>query len=125
MVDKRPININPLSIKLPITAIISITHRISGVFIFLLIPFILWCLQNSLASENDFNQLAGFFGHWLVKGTLFILIASLLFHILAGIRHLLMDMHLGESFMMARVSSWLVILSSVALTIMTAIWLWG
>lgn len=125
VVDKRPININPLSIKLPITALISISHRISGVFVFLLIPFLLWMLQSSLSSEQSFTELATTFGHWFIKLLVFVLLASLIFHLLAGIRHLFMDMHIGESLGIAKLTSILVIIASAVLIAGSAIWLWG
>lgn len=125
MVDKRPININPLSIKLPITALISISHRISGVFVFLLIPVFLWMLESSLASEQSYNELATTLGHWFVKLVVFVLLASLIFHLLAGIRHLVMDMHIGESLHMAKLTSILVFIFSAVIIFGLAIWLWG
>lgn len=124
MVDKRPININPLSIKLPITALISITHRISGVFVFLLIPLLLWMLSQSLASEQSYNELATTLSSGVLKFIVFVLLASLVFHLIAGIRHLFMDMHIGESLAVAKLTSILVMIASAVMIVGVCIWLW-
>lgn len=125
VVDKRPININPLSIKLPITAYVSIMHRISGFLIFLLIPLFLWLLQSSLASQESFDAISAAMGHLWLKGLVFVLVASFIFHLIAGIRHLFMDMHMGESLVGGKLTSWLTIMASTVFIIATAIWLWG
>ena len=67
MKDKRPINLNLMTIKFPITAITSILHRASGVFVFLAVPLLLWCLQYSLASPMHFLYLEASFSQTWFK----------------------------------------------------------
>lgn len=105
MISKRPININPLSIRLPVAAWVSISHRLSGVAIFFLIPLLLYLFQQSMASEASFNQLSVYLSQPWLLALVWILVASFLFHLLAGIRHILMDMHLGESLKAGRWSA--------------------
>ena len=107
--NKRPINKNPLSIRLPITALVSISHRVSGVFVFLLIPGLLWMLEKSLASESSYLTLMDTLQTPWVCVTYWLFIAALVFHLLAGIRHLIMDWHIGDSLRGGRLGSWMVI----------------
>lgn len=89
----RPKNLNLLTIKLPINALVSILHRAAGVVLFLLLPLMLLALQQSLISEASYQALSQLFEHWLVK--LFLIACSWAFfhHFYAGIRHLLQDVH--------------------------------
>lgn len=89
----RPKNLNLWTIKLPINALVSILHRAAGVLLFLLLPFLLLALQQSLRSAASYDALTQLFDHWLVK--LFLIACSWAFfhHFYAGIRHLLQDVH--------------------------------
>ena len=57
MDNKRPVNLDIGTIKLPITSYVSILHRVSGVILFFAVAIFLWMLESSLASEASFNQL--------------------------------------------------------------------
>lgn len=120
MQTKRPRNINPLSIQLPIGALVSITHRLSGILVFLLIPFFLWALQLSLISPEGFNVLRDYAQMPWCKALIILSAAGLIFHLMAGFRHLLMDLHVGESKVAARFSARLVILVTLLLVIFVA-----
>lgn len=120
----RPININPLSIRLPISAWVSIGHRISGVLLFLLIPLLLIGLDISLASQEGFGYLNALIDDLHIQWLFWILFASLLFHMLAGIRHLLMDIHVGESLKVGRFTAYSVI-AIFAVLLMSAFGIWG
>lgn len=78
-------------------AIVSILHRISGVILFLLIPFMVWLLDHSLANENSFLSLMGLFDGFCVRLLIWVLLSALIYHLMAGIKHLLMDMGWMES----------------------------
>jgi succinate dehydrogenase / fumarate reductase cytochrome b subunit len=119
LIDKRPINKNPLSIHLPITALASIKHRISGFVLFLAIPLLLWALQQSLASPSGFELVCSFFASYWMKLVIWLSLASLGLHCLLGLRHLLMDIHIADSLKSARFSAWL----SLILGALLAIWL--
>lgn len=124
MNKNRPININPLSVKLPIGALVSITHRLSGILVFLLIPLLLWALQLSLVSPEGFNQVADAIAKPWIKSLLWLFLAGMLYHLVAGVRHLLMDIHLGDSLETARFSAKLTIAVSLLLIIATTYWLY-
>lgn len=121
---KRPVNLNLFTIKFPITAIVSILHRASGAILFLLIPFLLWLFDTSLASEGNFIELQAILVNPLVKILIWLILAAFFYHLLAGIRHMVMDLGFAESLQAGRFSSWLVIILTLILIILTGIWLW-
>lgn len=122
MNTKRPIHINPLRVRLPITALVSITHRLSGVLVFLLIPLLLWILQQSLVSPEGLAEVKTWLQSPLCKLTLWLFFAGLIFHLFAGIRHLLMDIHLGDSLSAGRFSAAMVIVLSLIVIVATYWW---
>ncbi len=124
MNKKRPLNINPLTIDLPLSAKVSITHRVAGVLVFLLIPFLLFALQRSLGSEEGLLAVKGYSKTPLGLTILWTFLAAFLFHFFAGIRHLLMDIHLGDSLQTARKSALVVIVGSIIVWL-ALFFLWG
>ena len=113
----RPKNLDLKSIRLPLPGIVSILHRISGADLFLLLPVLLWLLQTSLTSAETFAVVKGIAGHPLVKIVLLGLIWLYMHHFCAGIRYLLLDLHIGIDLESARVSSKIVFAVSIALTL--------
>ena len=106
----RPVYINLLQIKLPISAISSITHRLAGIYIFFVtLPLSLFLLYFSTKSYNDFMFISSLLKDSILFST-FVSFSFLVFayHILTGVRHLLQDMHIGESLEASRVSSYIV-----------------
>ena len=102
-------------------AIVSIGHRLSGVFLFLLIPVLLWALQTSLQSPDAYAEFAAILNTPWVKLSVFVAVLALLYHLLAGCRHMLMDMHIGESLEGGRRSSWMVISLFVIVAVLIAV----
>ena len=121
---RRPINLNFLTIHFPVTAWVSIAHRLSGILMVFMIPALLWILQESLASKERFTGLALIFNHPLSVIGLWIILAALLYHWIAGVRHLLMDNHIGESKMGGRIGAWLVIGFSAVFILFIGYKLW-
>jgi len=97
MLKRRPVMIDLNPFHFPLPALASILHRLSGVFLFFLIPCLLWGLQHSLASEQQFETLKANLAQPLSLWLLWFCLCAFGYHLLAGIRHLLMDMHVGES----------------------------
>lgn len=124
MNDKRPVNLDIGSIRLPITAYVSILHRVSGVVLLVLAGVGLWMLDLSLGSEAGFAALQGALTGFWVKLVLWALIAALAYHLTAGIRHLVMDMGIGETLRGGVLGARLVLVISVVLTILAGVWLW-
>lgn len=96
--DSRPVNLDISTIKLPITAWASISHRVTGVLLFVSSLLMVWALDMSLSSQESFDALVALLNSAAVKAVLWVLLVVFSYHVLAGIRHLIMDMGVGEDF---------------------------
>ncbi|MCX7901917.1 MAG: succinate dehydrogenase, cytochrome b556 subunit [Burkholderiaceae bacterium] len=114
-----------LSYRLPPAAVVSILHRISGALLFLLLPFILYLLELSLSSEASFARLQATASHWLVRIVLVALTWALLHHLVAGLRYLALDLHLGVDKEQARRSALAVFAISLPLALLAALKIFG
>ena len=111
--------------RLPAAGMVSILHRISGAMMFLLLPFILYLFDLSITSEISFASLQGFASHWFVKLLILAISWGYLHHFCGGIRHLIMDAHIGLSKEGARQSANMVFAVSLPLTLLVALKLYG
>ena len=93
--DNRPFFLNLLKIHLPVTGFVSILHRISGLLLFMAIPFSVYLLELSLQGKTGFAQAAEILQFPLVQLVLLILLWSIIHHLFAGIRFLLTDIDIG------------------------------
>lgn len=119
--NQRPVFLNLFQIKFPPPAIVSILHRVSGVIIFLALPLFLCLLASTLASESGFTDFMQ--GHHpILRFFLWVSLSAVLFHIVAGIRHLLMDIGWGESLKAGRMSAYLVLIIGAACVILAGVW---
>jgi len=107
--------LNPLQIKLPPGGVTSIAHRISGVVMFLCIPLLAWLFGLSLHSEQGFQTVQGYLQAPFLRLLSVLLVWSLSHHLLAGLRHLLLDIDIGLDRQRARVSARLVNLGGLLL----------
>ena len=99
----RPVYLNLFAIRQPLPAIVSILHRISGALLFLIgIPLLLWVVQRALASPDAWADMRTSLAHPIAKLTLLVLAWAYFHHFLAGIRHLVMDLHIGMDLPAAR-----------------------
>ena len=121
---KRPVNLDLGTMKFPPMAIASILHRISGVVLFLLLPLLLFIFGQSLKSEESFVQLGILLTHPCYKLVLWAFGAAMIYHVLAGMRHLCMDMGFGEHLNTGRRTAILVIVLAIILSIVLGIWIW-
>ena len=111
--------------RLPLAGFVSIFHRVSGALMFLLLPFVLYLLDKSLTSEISFEYMKGFTSHWFVKLVILALSWAYLHHFCAGIRYLVMDVHVALDKDSARKSSIAVFAVSLPLTLVVALKLFG
>jgi len=111
--------------RMPMSAMVSIMHRISGAALFLALPFLLWMFDLSLISEGSFERMAMVASGWFVKLVLLVLIWGFLHHLVAGIRYLVLDLHVGLDLPQARRSALAVFAISVPLTLVAALKLFG
>lgn len=120
----RPKHLNLMQIRLPVPGIVSIMHRISGAVLFLLIPLLLWLFQASLESPASFAEFRSVAAHPLMKLVLIGLLWGYLHHLLAGLRHLFLDLHIGTELETARLTSIIVLVVGVVLTLAAGVALW-
>jgi succinate dehydrogenase / fumarate reductase cytochrome b subunit len=101
----RPVFLNLLQLHLPITAWVSILHRISGALLGVSLPFLVWGFARALHSAAGFAQVAAVISSLWVKLILLVLAWLFAHHFFAGLRHLAMDADIGLDLADARSSS--------------------
>lgn len=119
--------------RLPAAGWVSILHRVSGVLMFALLPFIIWMFDTSLSSEYSFarfkaafNSGLGFFPGWFAKLVALALIWAYLHHFIAGVRHLWMDVsHAAVSKEFGGTSAMVTLVLSILLTLVLGAKLFG
>jgi len=129
LAKKRPEfrNINALvdlpTYRLPAAGFVSILHRISGLVMFLLLPFVVWMFDTSVSSEISFAKFkaafnigVGFVPGVLVQLVALVLIWSYLHHLIAGVRHLYMDARHAVSKEFGKSSAVVTLVLSLGLT---------
>jgi succinate dehydrogenase / fumarate reductase cytochrome b subunit len=121
---RRPKHLDLAKIRLPMPGFVSILHRVSGALMFVLIPLCLYLLERSLASADTYTGMAAFVGHPIVKLVLLALLWAFLHHLFAGIRFLMLDLHVGSELAAARSSSGAVLVVSLILTVVLGVKLW-
>ena len=119
---KRPVNLDLATIKFPVMAISSILHRISGVVLFLLFPVMLYFFEMSLKNAGTFTEVQ----QWILnnlycKFVFWVFGAAIIYHLLAGIRHMVMDLGFGESLVAGRRSAVGVIAAAIFFTVLLGI----
>ena len=123
MNQHRPKNLNLFTIHFPLPAIISILHRISGVILFFMIPIILWILDYSLTFPG-YENIQEWLGTSIFKLFLWAMLIPFCYHLVAGLRHLFSDIHIGDSLKAGKLSSQLVLVVSILLVILAGVWIW-
>lgn len=120
-IKKRPKNLDLTTIKLPLPGKVSILHRVSGAGLFLCFPVLLWLFGASLTSPDSFASFKAVFATLPAKVVLAGLIWAFIHHFCAGIRFLLLDLHIGIEKEAARQSAGVVLAVSIPLTLI----FWG
>lgn len=124
MNKNRPVNLDIGTIALPITAYASILHRVSGVFLFAGVAVLLWLLDVSLSGEEGFGQVKALFDSFICKLIVWAVLAGLIYHTAAGIKHLIMDMGVGETMEGGSRGARIVFAISVILIVLVGAWVW-
>ncbi len=118
---QRPKNLDLTSIRLPLPGKVSILHRVSGVGLFLFLPVMLWLFSASLTSAETFADFKAISASLPAKVIVAGLLWAFVHHFCAGIRFLLLDLHVGIEKEAARQSAVVVFAVSIPLTLI----LWG
>ena len=120
------------SYRLPPAGWVSILHRISGALMFVLLPFIIWMFDTSISSEYSFARFSSAFnnGLWrlpavMVKLVTLALIWAYLHHLIAGLRHVYMDVNHAVSKEFGRSSALFTLALSLGLTAILGAKLFG
>lgn len=124
MTSHRPVSLNLFKIRLPLPGVVSIMHRASGALLFVLLPLLLYVLQQSLASEQGYADVQGWFRLPVIKLALLGVIWAYLHHFCMGLRYLALDLDIGVNLAQARFSAKLVLIVSIAATLLIGVKLW-
>jgi len=120
----RPVNLDISTMKLPITAYVSILHRASGVALFAGVAILLWMLDTSLSSPEGFASLKDTMNSTLCQFVIWLTLAGLIYHMVAGIRHLIMDAGIGEDLEGGQKGAKIALAVITVLILLAGIWVW-
>lgn len=125
MNSKRPVNLDLQTIKLPLPAVASILHRITGVILFLGLIFMFWALDVSLSSQEGFEAVKGTLQEsFFAKLVLWGMLSALAYHFVAGIKHLIMDLDIGVTLEGGMRGAQLTLAISAILVVLAGVWVW-
>jgi len=122
--SNRPKNLDLTTIELPLPAKASILHRISGFALFFAVAFMLCALGSSLESEQSFNELKDVMNGGLAKFITWGILSALGYHFVAGVKHLLMDMGIGETKESGRTGAIITLIAGVVVIVLAGVWVW-
>jgi len=124
MKGRRPVFFDLTQIEMPVGAVTSITHRVTGILLAFCVPYLLYLLQLSLQGPDGYKSVISIFDRAGFKSLVLFFIWALAHHLLAGVRHLLSDIDTGSSLHTARASAWFVNCGAVAIALLGAGALW-
>ena len=125
MNSKRPVNLDLSTITFPLPALVSITHRITGVILFVGLIFAFWALDESLSSPQGFEAVRDALEHnFLAKLIAWGLLSALSFHFTAGIRHLLMHFDICVDIEGGTQTAKITFVTGAVLVILAGVWVW-
>ncbi|MEO5765116.1 MAG: succinate dehydrogenase, cytochrome b556 subunit [Casimicrobiaceae bacterium] len=117
---QRPVFFNLTQIQMPVGALTSITHRVTGILLALGVPYGVYLLDLSVQSPESFASLTRHFHNWAFKAVAIVFVWALAHHLLAGIRHMLSDIDIGSLLPAARRSAWMVNAGGVIVALLAA-----
>ncbi len=124
MKDHRPKNLDLATIHMPITAIASILHRITGIMLFVAVGFLVWALSLSLESRQGFDQTVAIMTHPLAKLITWGILSLVIYHLFAGIKHLIMDAGFAETKEGGPLAAKITLVLTVVVIVLMGIWVW-
>ena len=120
LTENRPVFLNLFRIHQPVTAVVSILHRITGILMVLALPGLIYLLQTSLSSPEGFSQVVNLLDSQISRLLAVLMIWMLVHHLFAGIRFLILDFDVGLTKSVARKTAWIVHISAVVVGVVTA-----
>lgn len=124
MKKQRPVNLELSTIKFPPSAIASILHRVSGVIMLVTVGFLVWLFAISLSSPEGFAQAQQVFANPVVKFVVWGILTAFGYHLLAGLRHIMMDLGYWEERESGNLSANISIALAIVLSVLAGVWLW-
>lgn len=124
MKPNRPVNLDLGTIALPLPAKASILHRVSGVALFVGVAVLLYLFDLSLAGEEGFARAAGLLATTPAKLVIWAVLAALIYHTVAGVKHLLMDIGIGESLQGGIMAARITFAVAAVLIVLAGVWVW-
>ena len=124
MNKKRPVNLDLTTISLPITGFASFFHRVSGIFLFAGAAVLLWMLDSSLDSQESFAAVRDASSNPICKFVLFTVLAALAYHMVMGIRHIIMDFGIGESLKGGQLGAKIAFAIAFVSIALIGVWIW-
>ncbi|NDH09180.1 MAG: succinate dehydrogenase, cytochrome b556 subunit [Gammaproteobacteria bacterium] len=124
MKQNRPINLDLRTLHFPVMAITSIMHRVSGIIIFILLPFMIYFLQLSLGSKESYLHMLELLDKSFYKLIVWGFLSALVYHFMAGVRHMIADYGYGETVGVAKKTARLLLTLTVMTTVLLGVWVW-
>ncbi|ABO23518.1 succinate dehydrogenase cytochrome b556 subunit [Shewanella loihica] len=121
---QRPVHLDLQTIRFPATAIASILHRVSGVIMLFAVGILIWLLSESLASAESFAGIQSLFDTFIVKFVVWGILTALGYHLIVGLRHLIMDTGRWEELESGNASAKAAFVIAAAWSIIAGIWVW-
>lgn len=121
---QRPVNLDLQTISFPVTAIASILHRVSGVIVFVALAILLSLLAQSLGSKEGFENVASLADNFFIKFILWGILTALAYHIVVGIRHMIMDLGYWEELESGTQSAKVSFIIAIILSLLAGIMVW-
>ena len=125
MNKNRPVNLDLGTIKLPVTSYVSILHRVSGVALFFVTAGLLWMLDTSIHSEQGFIDLGEMLKTPVAKVVIWLALSALAYHLVAGVRHMIMDLGFGETLEGGIAGAKIALVFAVLLIAVTGYWVFS
>ncbi|WP_113874897.1 succinate dehydrogenase, cytochrome b556 subunit [Marinomonas aquiplantarum] len=125
MNKKRPVNLDILTISQPVTAIVSILHRVTGIILFVGLAFLFYAFDLSLDSQQGFDQVVNILQtSFLAKFIIWGVVSALLYHLVAGVKHLFMDMGYFEELDSGRSAAIANLIIAAVFIVLAGVWIW-
>ncbi|WCN08817.1 succinate dehydrogenase, cytochrome b556 subunit [Marinomonas mediterranea] len=125
MNKKRPVNLDISTISMPVTAIVSILHRITGIILFIGLVFLFYAFDLSLESQEGFDTVVetlqtSFLAKFIIWGV----VSALMYHLVAGVKHLFMDLGHFEELESGRKAAQINLIIAAILIVVAGVWVW-
>ena len=125
MSKKRPVNLDISTISQPVTAIVSILHRVTGIILFIGLIFLFYAFDVSLESQEGFDHIIDMLqNNFLAKFTIWGVVSALLYHFVSGVKHLFMDLGYFEELASGRQAAIANLAIAAVLIVLAGVWIW-